>query len=164
MRGILIYVAVFLLIGFLAFYFYRKYRVAPDIEFRQLPLNDLYGNEASLKPYAGKPLVLSFAASWCGPCVNELSSLREASASVLPVANVVVISDEHPDNIQRLKELGNYPFEFIHLSQRFSSVGIHSIPTTYIFNANGKVVKEHVGFIDWTDQSRREELFNLMSR
>ena len=145
------------------FFMYKKYRVAPDIEFRNLHLTDLDGQETSLQRYAGKPLVLSFAASWCGPCINELSSLRDASASVLPVANVVVISDEHAERISRLKELGNFPFDFAQLNMRFSEVGIHSIPTTYIFNASGKVVKEQVGFIDWNDPSSREHLITLMS-
>lgn len=163
MRGRFIFVAALLAIALLGFYLYKKYRVAPDLQFRNLPLSDLQGNETTLQSFAGKPLVLSFAASWCGPCINELSSLREASAAVLPFANVVVVSDESPENILRLKELGNFPFEFMQLDQQFSDVGIHSIPTTYIFNSQGKVVKEHVGFIDWNDPSSRQHLISLMS-
>lgn len=151
--------AVLLLAGF---FLYRKYKVAPEIEFANLHLRDLQGGDVSLTNYEGKPLVLSFAASWCGPCISELTALRDASASISPHANVLVVSDENSANIMRLRDMGNFPFDFLRLEGGFSSVGINSIPTTYLINAEGKVVKEKVGFIDWSDPGCRENMIRLL--
>jgi peroxiredoxin len=162
MQGRWMYVALAVVLLLAGFFLYRKYRVAPEIEFANLRLSDLQGSSASLSSYEGKPLVLSFAASWCGPCINELSALRDASASIRPYANVLVVSDENSANIMRLRDMGNFPFDFLRLEGGFSSVGINSIPTTYLINAQGKVVKEKVGFIDWSDPGCREHMIKLL--
>lgn len=48
--------------------------VAPDIS-----LADLDGNPVSLAALRGRPVVVNFWASWCGPCVEEFPLLRDAA-------------------------------------------------------------------------------------
>jgi cytochrome c biogenesis protein CcmG/thiol:disulfide interchange protein DsbE len=47
----------------------------PDIS-----VADLDGNPIRLADLRGRPLIINFWASWCGPCVEEFPLLREAAA------------------------------------------------------------------------------------
>ncbi|HEX7557440.1 MAG TPA: TlpA disulfide reductase family protein, partial [Leptolinea sp.] len=48
--------------------------VVPDFS-----LNDLTGNSISISQYRGKPVVLNFWATWCGPCLVEMPLLETVS-------------------------------------------------------------------------------------
>ena len=46
--------------------------LAPDFT-----VYDIDGNEVHLTDYIGKPIVLNFWASWCGPCQMEMPDFQE---------------------------------------------------------------------------------------
>jgi thiol-disulfide isomerase/thioredoxin len=156
------YVIVFILMAFAGYYLYQKYRVAPDLKIAELPLETLGRQAVSLDKYLGKKTALCFAASWCGPCRMELKMIGTLKNTSLKELNVVVISDEDPATIEQFKR--NYPadFEWLHLKQPFSNIGINSIPTTYLVNRKGVIVKQKVGYIDWQDPSTANYMLGLM--
>ena len=57
--------------------------VAPTVGSRApgLALVDLDGKPVNLGDYAGKPVVLNYWASWCGPCRDEFPQLKAAEAA-----------------------------------------------------------------------------------
>ncbi len=156
-------VSIALVVLLLAFYLYNRYRVAPELFIGKLELTDLEGKAVKLES-EGKALVLSFAASWCGPCMKELRELKKVQHEVLPVAKVVVISDESLQKISHLREQGQYEFNFYKLEGGFSGIGINSIPTTYLLNSKGEVLKKEVGYMDWSDDSTRQHLLKILSK
>jgi thiol-disulfide isomerase/thioredoxin len=149
-------------VALFAFFFYTKYRVAPTIDLNSLNLSDLEGNPATLEPFKGKKFVLCFGASWCGPCRKELSDISSVKDRELNEVQIVVISDEPNERIRKFMEQTGYHFVFLKLNVPFSSIDIHSIPTSYLVNSKFEVKKEKVGFIDWKDPSTVQHLKKLM--
>jgi peroxiredoxin len=157
-----IYATALVIAVFLAFYFYKKYKVAPHIDVKQLSLTDLGGIKSGLENFKGKKLIICFGASWCVNCIEELDLLSKIKREKLSDIEVVVISDESLEKIERFKNRKNYPFTFLKLNTTFGAMGINSIPTTYLVNTNLTVVKETVGYMNWEDASNLEHYKKLM--
>jgi thiol-disulfide isomerase/thioredoxin len=157
-----IYPLGLIVVGFLAFYLYQKYKIAPDLKLNELHLIDLNDRPADLSIYKGKKLLLCFAASWCEPCRKELEMLSTIKDDQLGEVQIVVISDEEVDVLSGFKSEITYPFIWLRLKEPLSSVGINSIPASYFVNKKGVVVKKEVGYIDWKDPSTARYLSKLM--
>lgn len=63
------------------------------------------------------PTVVHFSASWCGPCARVRQVIEQVSRDLGDVAHVEIDIDANPDAARRLSVL--------------------SLPTTFIFNADG---------------------------
>lgn len=146
----------------LAFFLYKKYKIAPEINLEQLSLADLSGREVDLASYAGKKVVLCFGASWCPNCIEELNDLKSLNNGELDGVEILVISDEPVEKIMAFREKRSYPFTFLKLNTPFSSIGINSIPTSYLINSHFQIKKETVGYLNWKDTSTRQHLLKLM--
>lgn len=162
MNNKLFYGLILFLALLVAFYLYQKYRVAPSINLQELVLTDLNGQSVSIENFRGKKVVLSFGASWCGNCKQELNELKKIKNTELSNVEVVVISDEPIEKIISFKEKNDYPFTFLKMQKLFGDIGINAIPTTYIINTNLQIKKEKVGYINWQDASNRQHLITLM--
>lgn len=139
--------------GLVGLYFYKKYQVAPSIDVFSQKLYDENNTEVNLNVYKGKPLIISFYASWCGNCIQELNELNEIKDSELKDVTVICITDESAEKLISFKEHRNFPFTFFRLNKSFPEIGIEAIPVTYLINTKGEVVYNNVGAIQWTDNS-----------
>ncbi len=81
---------------------------------------------------SGKPTVIDLGARTCIPCKKMAPILEKLSREYRGKANVLFI-DVHEDNAA---------------ADRFK---IRMIPTQVFFDAKGKEVKRHIGFMDKTD-------------
>jgi thiol-disulfide isomerase/thioredoxin len=152
----------FLVLLILAFYLYKKYKVAPDLTLQKLPLADLQNNTVEIATNEGEKILLCFGASWCGPCRQELKLVAEVQQTVLKDVRVIYISDEDLAKVQAFRDYTGYNFEWMKLQRPFHEIGINSIPTSYLINTKGQVVKKTVGLIDWEDPSTARHLLKLM--
>jgi peroxiredoxin len=150
------------IVGLLAFFIYRKYNVAPEIDLQQLELVDLEERPVQFSSFQGKKLLVCFGASWCGNCHDELNVLASIKDKDLSDVDVLVISDEPVEKVRKFKERRQYPFTFLKMNKSFAEMGIHSIPTSYIVNTKLEIKKETVGYLDWEDPSTLQHLKKLM--
>lgn len=157
-----LYVVLFLILAFTAFYFYHRTNTAPSINVQGLMLTDLNNKQFELNALKGKKTLLCFGASWCVDCRKELQGLMKLYNNELKELEIVVVSDEPLEKIMAYKEKYNYPFLFLRSAASFSELGIYSIPTNYLLNKEAIVVKEKTGDFNWEDASNREHLLTLM--
>ena len=59
-------------------------------------LANLAGEQQSIQSWPGKPLLINFWATWCGPCLREIPMLKELQASRADL-QVVGIAIDKPE-------------------------------------------------------------------
>jgi thiol-disulfide isomerase/thioredoxin len=115
---------------------------------------DAYGNDVKLSNYFGKPIVLNFWASWCGPCKSEMPSFMTAMANNPDVTFLMVNltgSDSKADALNFLSQNGyNFSPYFDAYNGGDQAYVITSIPTTLFINADGSLGTRHYGAVTAT--------------
>jgi hypothetical protein len=69
-------------------------------------------------------------------------------------------SDEGIDQIADFKSSHDYPFNYVQ-AKNMAQLNIMALPTTYIFDKNGKLVFNEVGTRNWADKENIDLLLNL---
>lgn len=146
----------------IGFYIYNKYNVAPKIDISNIEVVDQDTVLFDISSLKGKKVIVSFYASWCPNCIDELREINSIKQQKLNDVTVLAITDEGLEKLTEFKNKTNYPYTFLALTRGFNSFGIFSIPTTYLLNTKGEVVYDKVGYIDWKDESTLEHLKSLM--
>jgi thiol-disulfide isomerase/thioredoxin len=131
-----------------------------------LRVKDLDGKLVSMEDYRGKVIFLNFWATWCMPCVAELPSIDKLHKKFKD-ENIVflLISNEQTEKVTRYRSKKNYeiPFYIIDedgfIPQQYFS---QSIPTTFIINKEGRILKVSTGAEDWDDDKFVKELKKLL--
>jgi len=121
---------------------------APNFE---LPALD--GQTVSLASFHGKKkLVVSFWASWCGPCKTEMPILREFYEKHRKEAEkfefLAISIDDNQRDAERFASEMKLPFPILldPKSQAADLYNVDAIPALFIIDERGKVVYGHIGF------------------
>ena len=111
------------------------------------------GDINKLKDFRGKVVILDFWATYCLPCIEEIPHLKALQAKYGPndllVVGLHVGGDEDkpkvPEFVERLQI--TYPLAYPEDALSNALMGAdNSIPQTFVFDKNGKLVKKLVGF------------------
>lgn len=120
----------------------RQKELAPDFE-----MVDRDGNRIKLSDMRGKPVVLNFWASWCGPCKSEMPDFEEAYKEygddiTFMIVNLTDGKNETVDTAQAFIYSQGYTFPvyFDTDSNGAAAYGVSSIPVTYFIDAQGYLV------------------------
>ncbi|MCD6019616.1 MAG: alkyl hydroperoxide reductase/Thiol specific antioxidant/Mal allergen [Bacteroidetes bacterium] len=155
-------ILIIAVLGVVGLYFYNKYNVAPVLQITQLDVVDEQSAKFDIGSLKGKKVIVSFYASWCPPCREELEILNKIKDQKLAGIEILAITDEGVERLLNFKQQKQYPFTFLTLNAPFGTIGINSIPVTYLLNTKGEIVYNNVGYIEWDDESTVEHLKALM--
>ena len=132
-----------------------------DLESLQLKSSfvDLNEKEIDLSVFKEGKIVVSYWATWCGPCIKEMPSIKRAEKILAEYGyTFLLVSDETISKISKFKNEWDFDFNFLRSSKSFETLGVYSMPTSYIFDENGKIIETIVGAIEWDS----EEMINKL--
>ena len=115
---------------------------------------DQDGNEVHLYDFVGKPIVLNFWASWCGPCKMEMPDFHEKYLELGGEIQFLMINmttgRETVESAAAFIAENAYTFPVFYdlYSDAAMTYGAYSLPTTFFIDAEGNAIAQATGAID----------------
>lgn len=123
----------------------RQGQIAPDFT-----LLDLEGQPVSLGEWQGRPVLINFWATWCGPCEIEMPAIEAAykdhQKDGLTVLAVAV--DDSANNVRRFFEKHSLTFQPLMDDGEVSrAYQVFGLPTSFFVGPDGIITDVHVGML-----------------
>ncbi len=113
----------------------------------------------------GKPVIISFFATWCKPCQQELKAIHEVYADWQDETGVEVIavSIDEAQNVAKVKPLvDGFGWEYevlLDTNGEFKrAMGVNMIPAVFVVDGNGKIISSHSGYTQGSEKKLIEEI------
>lgn len=113
----------------------------------EFTLKDLQGVTESLASARGRPVLIDFWATWCGPCRDVEASLERLKKQLPPGSLTIFrITNEEPGRVRSFlaKNHENFP-TLVSGQKAWDRFGVYVLPTLVLIDSAGKVVLYHKG-------------------
>ncbi len=130
-------------------------------EIDKIRLTDLQGRTINVKEYHGKTIFINFWATWCKPCIKEMPSIIEAQ-NILQNEKIIflMVSNENADQIEDFRKTYGYKLNFVRI-ENSEEMNVLALPTTFIYNNNGKLIFSETGSRKWNEKSNIDMILKI---
>ena len=118
-------------------------------------------DEIETTQFAGRVMVVTFWASWCGPCRQELTMLEKLQTLAQDRLKIVAVNIEDRDMFRKItRTLGDMKVTLTSdpSKRSASAYGVGGIPHMVIIGRDGKIAKVHTGYGDQQIEGLLEEI------
>lgn len=138
---------------------------------QNVPLKHVDGDavQSSVIQNGGRPVIVSFWATWCKPCNRELDAIKEVYDDWQEETGVklVAISIDDTRSAARVRPWVNgkdWPYE-VYLDQNKDlarAMGVVDVPHTFLLNGDGEIVWQHTTYQDGSEEELIERVRQLL--
>ena len=126
------------------------------------------GKPVTLAAFRGQPLLVNLWATWCAPCVAEMPAIDRLAAGEKGRLKVIAVSQDGNGlaavapffakaGITTLKPYLDPQ------NALMTALRADTLPTTVLYDANGRELWRHVGKVDWDDEAARVALADALA-
>ena len=121
-------------------------------------VTDALGSTTTLQSLLSDSSIVICYASWCGPCLKEIRSLKEHFSEYDETGiRFYCITDDTPEKIAVMRANMPSDIAFLHTSS-LNEMGVYTIPASF-FYLNNELIDKRVDAIDWQDKTSIIETF-----
>jgi len=127
-------------------------------ELPRFSLQDVHGNILPLQSLKGKKVFVNLWASWCPPCKREMPSIAELfkGTDTGKVAFVMIALDDQFEKAKSFVHSAKLALPIYYPAENLPGLfNVEGIPSTFIFDENGLLIKRVEGGEDYTKNEYR---------
>ena len=132
-----------------------------------VPLQNLDGDavNAATLGTEGKPVIVSFFATWCKPCMIELAAIEQLyddwqDETGVELVAVSIDKAQDADKVRSLVASHDWPYTVMldSNSELARGVGVQAVPHVLVIDGAGNVVYSHSGYHDGAETELYEHV------
>lgn len=119
----------------------------------------------------GKPVMISFFALWCKPCLRELSAIAEVYEEWQKETGVKLIAvsiddARSTDKVRSEVNAREYPWEvLLDPNADFKrAIQVNTIPHVLLLDKEGEIVWQHTSYVDGMEEEIIQQVRNLLKK